>query len=158
MTEDAEGSIFDAARFVDALVVPVNCVGVAGKGLALEFKKRYPQNDNLYRSCCRMHAMQIGFVFATPSYTPMSGPREKILYFPTKAHWRSKSRYVDIERGVADLVRLTQGLDLSSIAIPALGCGLGGLDWGIVKPMIEEAFSGLPEVHVLLFGPKEAQG
>jgi O-acetyl-ADP-ribose deacetylase (regulator of RNase III) len=155
MIEDREGSIFDAAPFVDALVCPVNCVGVAGKGLALEFAKRYPENDTLYRTACRMRAMQIGFVFATPSYTPMRGPRERILYFPTKAHWRSKSRYLDIHRGLADLVRLTQALDLSSLAIPALGCGLGGLEWGRVRPMIEEAFEGLPGVHVLLFGPQE---
>jgi O-acetyl-ADP-ribose deacetylase (regulator of RNase III) len=146
----------------EALVNPVNCVGVMGKGLALKFKRAFPENFESYVSACSDGLVKLGrvHVFATASlrHTIKTGrlvnPRY-IVNFPTKHHWRDKSRISDIESGLCSLVDAVRRLGMWSIAIPPIGCGLGGLNWSVVRPMIEHMFSRLPEVRVVLYGPRE---
>jgi O-acetyl-ADP-ribose deacetylase (regulator of RNase III) len=138
----------------EALVNTVNCVGVMGKGIALQFKKAFPENFKSYETACRHEKVKVGrmFIFETGK---MFNPRF-IVNFPTKRHWKGLSRYEDIKAGLEDLVKEVRHRNIRSIAIPPLGCGLGGLDWGRVRAMIEQTFSSLPEVTVKLFEPKGA--
>ena len=135
----------------EALVNTVNCVGVMGKGIALQFKKAFPGNFKAYAAACRREEVTPGrmFVFETGR---MFNPRY-IINFPTKRHWRGKSRYEDIESGLRALVRVVRHRQIRSIAVPPLGSGLGGLQWGRVKSMIEEAFEDMPDVRVKLYEP-----
>lgn len=130
----ANGNIFDYNA--DAIVNPVNTVGVMGKGLALEFKKRFPVNYKLYKEACNNGTMRIGKVYTThkdASYI------DYIINFPTKQHWNNSSKIEWIEAGLKDLRREIEEKEIYKILIPALGCGLGGLEWGIVnKAMVEE--------------------
>jgi len=152
MIELTRGDILQAD--VEALVNTVNCVGVMGRGIALQFKKAFPENFEAYRAACEREAVQPGrmFVFETGK---LHGPRY-IINFPTKRHWRGKSRMEDIEAGLAALVEEVRDHGIRSIAIPPLGSGLGGLDWREVRRRIEEAFTALPEVRVLVFEPAGA--
>jgi O-acetyl-ADP-ribose deacetylase (regulator of RNase III) len=138
----------------DALVNTVNCVGVMGRGIALQFKDAYPENLKVYAAACKRGEVKPGrmLVFETGKLTP---PRY-IINFPTKRHWRGRSRLEDIESGLAALVKEIRARDIQSIAIPPLGSGLGGLDWTSVKPRIEEAMKALPDVRVSVYEPKGA--
>lgn len=136
---------------VDAIVNTVNCVGVMGKGIALQFKNKWPENFRAYAAACVAKEVRPGrmFVFDSgglvkPNY---------IINFPTKDHWRGKSRMEFIRDGLQDLVATVNRLGIRSIAIPPLGCGNGGLDWNDVRPLIENAFASLTEVEVRLFEP-----
>ncbi len=144
-----KGNLIDTD--VEALVNTVNCEGFMGKGIALQFKKAYPENFEAYERACRAGEVQPGrvLVFATGS---MMNPKY-IINFPTKRHWREKSRIEDIESGLKALVEEVRRLKVSTIAVPPLGCGLGGLEWGKVQPLIERAFAELPDTRVTLFGP-----
>jgi O-acetyl-ADP-ribose deacetylase (regulator of RNase III) len=135
----------------EAVVNAVNCVGVMGKGLALQFKKEFPENFKAYESACRHSAIGPGrmFVFETGHIV---NPRY-IINFPTKRHWRDRSRYEDIASGLKALEAEVRNRNIHSIAIPPLGCGLGGLDWEKVRVIIEEAFAKAPDVEVKLFEP-----
>ncbi len=135
----------------EALVNTVNCVGFMGRGIALQFKKAWPENFKAYAAACRRNEMQPGrmFVFETGRLT---NPRY-IVNFPTKRHWRGKSRIEDIEAGLVALVEEIQRLGIRSIAIPPLGSGLGGLDWSEVRPRIERALGHLKDVQVVVFEP-----
>ncbi len=150
MIEYTSGNILQCEA--DALVNTVNCVGVMGRGIALQFKHAYPENFKAYAAACQRKAVQPGrmFVFDTGQLTP---PRF-IVNFPTKRHWRGKSRIEDIESGLADLVKVIREKDIRSIAIPPLGSGLGGLEWNDVRPRIERALAGLADVQVFVFEPK----
>lgn len=148
MFETRQGNIFDAQ--VEAIVNPVNCVGVMGKGLALQFKKRYPDNFEAYKRACKAEQVRPGEMFI---FMREERPTH-IINFPTKRHWRAKSRLEDVESGLFALVKEVRGLGLRSIAIPPLGCGLGGLDWDVVGPMIEASFLPLDDVDVYLYAPK----
>ena len=145
---DGSGDILRAD--VEALVNPVNLVGVMGKGLALQFKKAYPDNFVIYKEACDIEFFQPGMVLVS-STGGLQYPRF-IINFPTKRHWREQSRLDDIEASLQHLHRAVRDLKIKSIAIPALGCGLGGLDWDEVRPLIERALETLP-VRVLLFSP-----
>lgn len=136
----------------DALVNPVNTVGVMGKGLALQFKQAWPDNYAAYRRACEQGAVQLGkmFVFETGN---AFAPRF-IINFPSKGHWRSASRLEDIAAGLDDLRQVIDHYAITSIAIPPVGCGLGGLDWLVVLPMIEKAFAHMPEVEAFIFQPQ----
>ena len=149
MIELMRGNILEADA--EAIVNTVNCIGVMGKGLALQFKKAHPENFEAYREACAAGEVQPGrmFVHATGR---MHNPKY-IINFPTKRHWRDSSHYEDIEAGLTSLIEEARRLDISTIAVPPLGCGLGGLDWAKVRPMIEAAFAELPGVRVLLFEP-----
>jgi O-acetyl-ADP-ribose deacetylase (regulator of RNase III) len=139
---------------VDAIVNTVNCVGVMGKGIALQFKNKWPANYSAYAAACKAGEVRPGRMFiydagrlVTPHY---------IVNFPTKDHWRGKSRIEFIRDGLVDLVARVHELGIRSIAVPPLGCGNGGLDWNAVRPLIEQAFAAVPEVRVLLFEPGDA--
>ncbi|GAB2964113.1 macro domain-containing protein [Micromonospora polyrhachis] len=138
----------------EALVNTVNTVGVMGKGIALQFKRAYPANYAAYRAACATGKVKLGEMFLFDS--ARLGPRRYVINFPTKGHWRSNSKLADIEAGLAALVRLVRELGISSVAVPALGCGNGGLDWDRVRLAIEQAFEALPDVRVLLFPPEGA--
>jgi len=146
-----EGNLLKADA--EALVNTVNCVGHMGKGIALQFKKAYPGNYEAYRRACDAGEVLPGrmFIFETGD---MFNPRY-IINFPTKRHWRGKSRYEDIEHGLQALAEDIPRLGIRSVALPPLGCGLGGLNWDRVRKMIETAFSEIPEVSVLLFPPSK---
>ncbi|PZG00860.1 type II toxin-antitoxin system antitoxin DNA ADP-ribosyl glycohydrolase DarG [Micromonospora deserti] len=139
---------------VDALVNTVNTVGVMGKGIALQFKRAYPANYAAYRAACAANEVQLGKMFVFDS--ARLGPRRYVINFPTKSHWRANSSLADIQAGLADLVRVVRERRIRSIAVPALGCGNGGLNWDEVRPVIERAFADLPDVRVLLFPPEGA--
>jgi O-acetyl-ADP-ribose deacetylase (regulator of RNase III) len=144
------GNLFDSDA--EALVNTVNTHGVMGKGIALEFKKRFPANYEFYRQACEQGQVQIGkmLVFPTQSLQP-----QYIINFPTKQHWRGRSKLEYIQRGLQDLVCVVQQQGIRSIALPPLGCGHGGLRWEQVKPLIEQAFASLPDVEVQVYEPKE---
>jgi len=136
---------------VEALVNTVNCVGVMGRGVALQFKRAFPENFNAYKAACERGDMVPGRMFVFETGT-LHGPNY-IINFPTKRHWRGKSRMEDIEAGLTALVGEVRRHGIHSIAIPPLGSGLGGLDWPEVRKRIESAFAKLPDVAVLLFEP-----
>ncbi|MFG3703925.1 macro domain-containing protein [Micromonospora sp. NPDC047670] len=138
----------------DALVNTVNTVGVMGKGIALQFKRAYPANYAAYRAACAAKEVELGRMFVFDS--GRLGSRRYVINFPTKGHWRANSKLSDIRAGLADLVRVVRERHIGSVAMPALGCGNGGLDWGEVRPVIEQAFADLPDVRVLLFPPEGA--
>lgn len=136
---------------VDAIVNTVNCVGVMGKGIALQFKKKWPDNFKLYAEACKVGAVKPGRMFVYDSGA-LARPKF-IINFPTKDHWRGHSRIEFIHDGLNDLIAQIKAHQITSIAIPPLGCGNGGLDWREVRPLIEQAFAELPEVEVRLFEP-----
>ncbi|MEP1075196.1 macro domain-containing protein [Leptolyngbya sp. PL-A3] len=152
MIEFTQGDILKADA--EALVNTVNCVGVMGRGVALQFKKAYPENFKAYKIACDTKEVRPGKMFVF-DLARIYNPRF-IINFPTKRHWRGNSRIEDIKAGLKDLVKVVQQEAIHSIAIPPLGCGLGGLDWAEVRPLIIEAFAALPEVRVLLFEPAGA--
>jgi O-acetyl-ADP-ribose deacetylase (regulator of RNase III) len=125
----------------EALVNTVNCVGIMGKGIALQFKRAYPENFRQYEKACKAGVVQPGHMFIFPT-SNLSNPKY-IINFPTKRHWRNKSKIEDIQSGLITLVEQVKLLGITSIAIPPLGCGNGGLNWADVKPLIESAFSQL---------------
>ena len=152
MIEEARGNLLQAD--VEAVVNTVNCVGYMGKGIALQFKQAFPENFKAYQRACKADQIQPGrmFVFETGM---MVNPKY-IINFPTKRHWRGKSRIEDIEAGLVALVEEVQRLAIRSIAIPPLGCGNGGLDWSDVRPRIEQAMQQLADTKILLFSPQGA--
>ncbi len=149
MIDYAQGNVLEAR--VEALVNTVNTVGVMGKGVALQFRHAFPENYTFYQKACKRGDVQPGkmLVFETGRFTE---PRY-VVNFPTKRHWKEKSRLEYIDSGLHDLVNVVKVKHIRSIAIPALGCGNGGLDWDDVRPRIVAAFDDLPEVHVLLYAP-----
>ena len=150
MIELTQGDLLN--QDAEALVNAVNCVGVMGRGIALQFRKAFPENFKVYEYACKHGKVRPGamLVFEThrvknPTY---------VINFPTKRHWRDKSRIADIESGLEALVAEVKRLRIRTIAIPPLGCGLGGLEWPDVRPRIEKVFSSVPEVHAWLFEPE----
>ena len=135
----------------EALVNSVNCMGVMGRGIALQFKKAFPENYNAYLARCKRNEMRPGrvFVFETGETVP---PRY-IINFPTKRHWRGKSRIEDIEAGLASLTEEIRSHRIRSIAIPPLGSGLGGLHWPSVRARLEVALRQFEDVKVVIFEP-----
>lgn len=138
----------------EALVNTVNCVGVMGRGIALQFKQAYPKNYKAYREASDQGRIQPGRMFVV-DLNRVLNPK-LIINFPTKRHWKGNSRIEDIREGLKDLVRILRERKVRSLAIPPLGCGLGGLDWNIVRPLIEKALDELPEIRVYLFEPTGA--
>ena len=141
------------ASKAEALVNAVNTVGVMGKGIALLFKQRFPENYKTYAAACSRGEVRTGRMFVTER-ARLDGPRW-IVNFPTKADWRSPSRLEWIEEGLKDLRRVVQENEIRSIAIPALGAGNGGLDWRDVRPRIELLFAGMPEIDAMVYEPMD---
>ncbi|UYP67839.1 macro domain-containing protein [Thalassobacter stenotrophicus] len=137
----------------DALVNTVNCVGVMGRGIALQFKKAFPKNFEEYKLACDRGNVVPGRMFITER-NALTAPKF-IVNFPTKRHWRGKSRMEDIESGLQALKEQIDELGIKSIAIPPLGSGLGGLSWPDVRAMIESSLSDV-DAEVIVFEPGEA--
>lgn len=152
MLSETEGNLLDAA--VDAVVNTVNTVGVMGKGIALQFKQAYPDNFRAYQAACRHDEIRLGRMFVFE--TGLLGQPRLIINFPTKKHWRGRSRLSDIGEGLVDLRRVIRDCKIRSIAVPPLGCGNGGLDWRDVRPLIVGALGDLPDVQVVVYPPKGA--
>lgn len=135
----------------EALVNTVNCVGIMGRGIALQFKNAFPENFKSYVAACERNEVQPGqmLIFKTGRLT---NPKY-IINFPTKRHWRGKSRIEDIDAGLVALAKEIRSHNIHSIAIPPLGSGLGGLDWSNVRPRIENSLRGLDNVRVVIFEP-----
>ena len=152
MIELVTGDLLSAD--VDALVNPVNCVGVMGKGLALQFKRAFPDMERAYAAEARAGRIVPGKMHVWASHRP--GQPRFIINFPTKRHWRERSRLDDIEAGLADLVRVVRDNGLVSLALPPLGAGNGRLEWPRVRALIEAELACLADVQVLLFEPGAA--
>jgi O-acetyl-ADP-ribose deacetylase (regulator of RNase III) len=149
MIRFTQGNLLDAE--VDAVVNTVNTVGVMGKGIALMFKERFPENYRAYAAACKRGDVQVGKMFVTASLE-LSGPRW-IINFPTKKHWRQSSKLEWISAGLEDLKRVVAEKNIRSIAIPPLGSGNGGLEWLQVRPLIEAAVADIPETEVVVYEP-----
>lgn len=149
MIESVHGDLLRAD--VEAIVNPVNCVGVMGRGLAAQFKAAYPANFRAYEAACKRGEVQPGRMFVFELATA-ARPRW-LINFPTKRHWRGTSKIGDIESGLVALVAEVRDRKIQSIAVPPLGCGLGGLDWADVSALIVDAFAAVPGVRVSVFEP-----
>ena len=134
-----------------ALVNPVNCVGVMGKGIALQFKEKFPDNFKEYAQACRWNQVRPGRMFVFETYRPQAP--QYIINFPTKRHWRDSSRMDDIETGTLTLAQEIKDRRIGSVAIPALGSGLGGLDWKQVREILESGLRELEEVRITIYEP-----
>jgi len=151
------GNIFRATTnhgTPEAIVIPINCVGVMGKGIALQSKKVFPTNFIEYKSACLCNRVQPGQILTSFDLNLKMDILQWVFNFPTKRHWRNKSLICDIESGLKALIKKIERLSIKSVAIPPLGCGLGGLDWDVVRPLIEKAFKPYPKVEVLLYAPR----
>ena len=143
MIHYVSGNIFDSPA--QTLVNPVNTVGVMGKGLALEFKKRYPRMFDEYKKQCRDGWLYVG------SFMLWRAKDHFVLNFPTKKHWKDPSSLIYVEAGLLSFVNKYESYGISSIAFPKLGCGNGGLDWKTVKPVMERYLQELPiDVYIYI--------
>ncbi len=138
----------------EALVNTVNCVGIMGKGIALQFKQAFPGVFKEYARACRAKEVQPGRMQIVP-LGRLDGPKY-MINFPTKRHWKGPSHYSDIKSGLEALATDVRRLKIQSISLPPLGCGNGGLDWAVVKPMIEDAFRDFTDMNVVVFEPDGA--
>lgn len=152
MIEHVSGNLLEADA--EALVNTVNTVGIMGKGIALQFRQAHPENYEAYRKACERGEVEPGRMLVF--HTGQLGNPRHIINFPTKRHWKGKSKLADIEAGLAALVKLVRDERIRSIALPPLGCGNGGLDWDDVRPRIIKAFAALPETKVLVYAPAGA--
>jgi len=149
MIEFKTGNIL--AEDAEALVNTVNCVGIMGRGIALQFKNAFPDNFKIYAAACKRKEVQPGgmFVFETGQLT---NPRY-IINFPTKRHWKGKSRMEDIDAGLISLSQVIRSRNIQSIAIPPLGSGLGGLNWSEVRRRIETVLREFTDCEIVIFEP-----
>jgi O-acetyl-ADP-ribose deacetylase (regulator of RNase III) len=144
-----QGNLLDAR--VDAVVNTVNTVGVMGKGIALMFKEMFPENFDAYAAACESGEVQIGKMFVTAG-VELDGPRW-IINFPTKKHWRQPTKLDWVRDGLMALKEVIREKGIKSIALPPLGCGNGGLDWAVVRPLLERTLGDLPGVEVIVYEP-----
>ena len=152
MIEFKTGDIL--AEDVEALVNSVNCVGVMGRGIALQFKRAFPENFKAYEAACKRNEVKPGRMYVFPT-GELAGPRY-IINFPTKRHWRGKSRMEDIEAGLTALAQEIHERGIRSIALPPLGSGLGGLEWQAVRQRIKARLRELTDVAIVVFEPSGA--
>ena len=154
--EFVTGNLFDAKT--QAIVNTVNCVGVMGKGVALEFKKRWPENFKAYKKKCDQNEIKTGKMFVFDNNSSLfenTSDFEYLINFPTKNHWRSKSKIEYVTEGLEDFIFQVKKLNIKSVAIPPLGCGNGGLSWSQVKLLIVDKVSELPDVQWIIYQPRE---
>ena len=145
-----EGDLLEAD--VEAWVNPVNCVGVMGRGLAAQFKKAYPDMFASYRAAAKAGEVSPGVLHVYE----LDDARGFVVNLPTKRHWRAKARLEDVDAGLAALATWARARGVASLAVPRLGCGLGGLDWEVVRPRIQGALGALHGVDVWVFGSAPA--
>jgi O-acetyl-ADP-ribose deacetylase (regulator of RNase III) len=151
MIEYKQGDIL--SEDVEAIVNTVNCVGVMGRGLALQYKNKFTDNFKIYAKACKLKEVIPGKMFVTQ--TGRFANPKYIINFPTKRHWKGKSKLEDIDDGLIDLIKVIKKYDIKSIAIPPLGSGLGGLDWNIVKTKIQNAFINTTDTNIIVYQPLE---
>lgn len=149
MLEFQTGNIFDSDA--EALVNTVNCVGIMGRGVALQFKNLFPKNFKEYKIACDRGEVQPGRMLVVET-GELTNPKW-IINFPTKRHWRGKSRLEDIEIGLNALKSEIVSRGIHSIAVPPLGSGLGGLDWVDVRNLIEKLLGDLTETRIIVYEP-----
>lgn len=149
MISYTQGNLLEAR--VDALVNTVNTVGVMGAGIALMFKERFGRNFDLYAAACKAQQVKVGEMFLTET-GELDGPRW-IINFPTKEHWKGRSRLEWVESGLEDLKRVLRERKIRSVAIPPLGAGNGGLDWPTVRARIHDALVNLEDLDVIVYEP-----
>lgn len=154
--EYKNGDMFEEPT--EAIVNTVNCVGVMGKGVALEFKRRWPENFSEYKKLCDARRLSPGSMFVFDNHDFLNdGTHRYLINFPTKQHWRSQSKIEYVRDGLVDFVRQVRELGIKSVAMPPLGCGNGGLDWSEVRPLIEKSLADLPDVRFVVFAPGAVQ-
>lgn len=146
MLKFTSGNLFHSKA--EALVNAVNTVGVMGKGLALQFKEKFPQNYQAYREACKNEELVVGKIFT------FEENGQWIINFPTKKHWRGKSKYGYIEEGLKSLVTFLEESPIKSIALPPLGCGYGDLTWEKVKEMFENYLTHLENIEIFIYQAK----
>jgi O-acetyl-ADP-ribose deacetylase (regulator of RNase III) len=146
MIEFRQGDIF--ASGCESLVSPVNCVGKMGKGLALEFRRRFPKMFLDYKRACDSGRLKPGLMHV------WSDDKVQVINFPTKDHYRDPSRLSYITSGLDDLIRVVEERNIRSLALPALGCGLGGLNWYHVRDEIVRCHDNhWKSLRVLVYEP-----
>lgn len=150
MVYEATGSIFESRA--DVLVNPCNTVGAMGRGLALEFTRKFPYMLKEYQKACRIGQCDIGVLHIYKA--PLSKWTKYVVNFPTKKHWKNPSEMEYITEGLSALTDFVEDFGIKSIAIPAIGCGLGGLDWNKVGPMVEIAFINMTGVDAYIYPPR----
>lgn len=143
------GNILDSKA--QALINTVNTMGVMGKGIALQFKKEYPNNYRAYEKACKLGEVEVGKMFVTEDSSTSSGAKI-IINFPTKTSWRKPSEYQYIEEGLDSLITEIKERKIKSIAIPPLGAGNGGLNWEKVKTLIEKKLQHL-DIDIYVYEP-----
>ncbi|MCB0367653.1 MAG: macro domain-containing protein [Bdellovibrionaceae bacterium] len=148
MVTYVKGDIFKSPAQV--LTNPVNCVGVMGKGLAFAFKNQFPGLFKDYKTRCDNNQVLPGQPYLWESET------HQILNFPTKRHWRDKSVLQDIDEGLKFLAENYEQMGIQSLALPALGCGLGGLQWSEVQPLVEQYLGSIPDLDVYVYAPEKS--
>jgi O-acetyl-ADP-ribose deacetylase (regulator of RNase III) len=151
MIKYKQGDILSAD--VEAIINTVNCVGVMGRGLALQYKNKFQESFRIYAKACKNSEVVPGKMFVTQA-EQLINPKY-IINLPTKRHWKGKSKIEDIENGLVDLKSVIKAYDIKSIAIPPLGSGSGGLDWNIVKNKIENAFVDIKDINIIVYQPLE---
>lgn len=152
MIRFAKGNLLQADA--EALVNTVNCVGVMGKGIALQFKKAFPENFKAYVKACKNNSVIPGKMFVVPTGSLFG--TKYIINFPTKMHWKENSKIEYLQAGLNDLVAIIKQLNVQSIAIPPLGCGNGGLDWNVVLPLITERLKVLDNnINIMIYVPAD---
>lgn len=152
MLKFVKGNLFDSQA--EALVNTVNCVGVMGKGLALQFKRKYPDNFRVYQEACDDGFLKPGRILVFDRQPQTLSYPKYILNFATKRHWRNRSQLQWIMEGLDNLVEVIGNLKIKSVVIPALGCKNGGLDWKMVRKIIEVKLNDLP-CDIAVYEPLE---
>ena len=147
MIRFVQGDIFQSR--CEAIVNPINCVGVMGAGLALAFKERYPANYESYVSACREQRIRVGKMFLQHVEEP--GNIKWIINYPTKNHWREPSKMAFVRFGLFHFRYILQSNCIKSVAIPKLGCGKGGLNWEEVKKVLEEGLARCKDVDIEIY-------
>lgn len=132
----------------EAIVNPVNCEGIMGKGLAYQVRNMYPKTYREYKIACKEERLQIGKMHWTKENNKI------IINFPTKNKWREKSRISYITEGLVSLRYLVKELNITSIAVPPLGCGLGGLNWSQVSQILTNFLEPISDnVTIYIYQP-----
>ncbi|WP_299051729.1 macro domain-containing protein [uncultured Polaribacter sp.] len=143
------GDLFEAQT--EAIVNTVNIVGVMGKGIALQFKQRFPENYLIYKKACDSKELQTGQLLITESSSLFF---KYIINFPTKQHWRNPSKYEYVEQGLDVLIDEIKKRNIKSVALPPLGAGNGKLEWEKVKTILNDKLQALPDVNFIIFEPQ----
>lgn len=154
--EFKKGNLFESHD--EAIVNTVNCVGVMGKGIALQYKNLFPENYTEYKKQCSQKNIVPGKMFVYEYKTEDLFTEHKpqfIINFPTKDHWRAKSKIEYVEQGLDDFINVITQKNIRSISMPAIGCGNGGLEWSNVKKIIVRKLSELDEITVNVYEPKD---